>query len=126
MAALDAFMAIWAKPRGTFGDGVPQDGSAYDASPALTRFQGDVPSAAPGAAWVGIAADAYGSANERQAVVLGETAQLDQRLRAEIDRSAAIVQSGRRDLDSVRERVRTAAAGVLELDPMRPGASVPR
>ncbi|PRC43702.1 hypothetical protein C6A85_000000104000, partial [Mycobacterium sp. ITM-2017-0098] len=112
MAALDAFMAIWSKARGTFGDGVPQDGSAYDASSALTRLQGDVRNAAPGAAWEGAAAEAYGSANERQAVVLGEAARLDQRLRAEIDRSAEVVQAGRRDLDSVRERVRTAAAGV--------------
>lgn len=112
MAALDAFMAIWAKARRTFGDGVPQDGSAYDASPVLTRLQGDVRSAAPGGTWDGNAAEAYGSANERHAVVLGETAQLDQRLRAEIDRSAEVVQAGRRDLDSVRERVQTAAAGV--------------
>lgn len=112
MSALEAFMAIWSRARGTFGDGVPQDGSAYDASSALTRLQGDVRGAAPGAAWAGAAADAYESANERHAVVLGEAARLDQRLRAEIDRSAEVVQSGRRDLDSVRERVRTAAAGV--------------
>lgn len=112
MAALDAFMAIWSKARGTFGDGVPQDGSAYDASTALIRLQGDVRAAAPGAGWAGTASEVYGSANERHAVVLGETARLDQRLRAEIDRSAEVVQAGRRDLDAVRERVRFAAAGV--------------
>ncbi|ABM14837.1 EspA/EspE family type VII secretion system effector [Mycolicibacterium sp. jd] len=112
MAVLDAFMAIWSKARGTFGDGVPQDGSVYDASPALTRLQDEVRGAAPRETWTGSASDGYASANERHASVLGETALLDRRLRAEIDRSAEVVRAGRRELDAVRRRVSEAAAGV--------------
>lgn len=112
MAVLDAFNAIWSKARATFGDGVPQDGSAYDASSALTELQYEVRSAAPRDTWTGSASDGYASANERHASLLGEAAGLDRRLRAEIDRSAEVVRAGRRDLDAVRQRVSDAAAGV--------------
>ena len=112
MGVLDAFMAVWAKARATFGEGLPQDGSAFDESATLLRLQSQVHSATPGERWQGPASDAYAVANDQHASVLGGAAHLDRRLRAEVDRSAAVVTAGRRDLDAVRDWVTNAAATV--------------
>lgn len=112
MGVLDAFMAVWAKARSTFGEGIPQDGSAFDESAALLRLQSEVQRAGPGQHWDGPGSDVYAAANEEQARVLGEAAGLDRRLRVEVDRSAEVVAAGRRDLDRVREWVLSAASGV--------------
>lgn len=112
MGVLDAFMAVWAKARATFGEGLPQDGAAFDESATLLRLQSQVHSATPGERWQGPASDAYAVANDQHASVLGGAAHLDRRLRAEVDRSAAVVTAGRRDLDAVRDWVTNAAATV--------------
>ncbi|GAB3237065.1 hypothetical protein GCM10027535_48640 [Mycolicibacterium hippocampi] len=112
MGVLDAFMAVWAKARATFGEGLPQDGSAFDQSATLLRLQSQVQAARPGERWQGPASDAYAVANDQHAGVLGGAARLDRRLRAEVDRSAAVVTAGRRDLDAVRDWVTNAAATV--------------
>lgn len=112
MGVLDAFMATWSKARATFGEGTPQDGSPFDHSPALLEMQSRVQEARPRDHWTGPGSDTYADANEKQARVLGESANLDRRLRAEVDRSAAIVALGRRDLDGVRQWVVNVAATV--------------
>ena len=91
MGALEGFMATWAKARTTFGQGTPQDGAVFDNSPQLRQMQSNVESARPGSQWTGAGSDSYDGANQRQGRVLGETAALDQKLRAEVDRSAAVV-----------------------------------
>lgn len=112
MGVVDAFMAVWAKARSTFGEGVPQDGSGFDESPTLLRLQAQVQAATPDGHWRGPSSDAYALVNDRHAGVLGGAAHLDRRLRAEVDRSAAVVAAGRRDLDAVRQWVAQAAATV--------------
>lgn len=52
----------------------------------------------------------YDTTNQKQNRVLGETAVLDQKLRSEVDRAAAVVTAGRRDLDAVRQWVVNAAS----------------
>lgn len=112
MGVLDAFVAIWSKARATFGEGTPQDGSAFDAGPTMLQLQSQVQAAKPVDRWQGPASDTYARANEQHARVLGESARLDRRLRAEVDRSASVVAAGRRDLDAVRQWVANAAATV--------------
>lgn len=112
MSVLEAFMATWSKARATFGEDTPQDGSVVDASATLWQMQSEVERSKPADDWRGLGSDTYASANERQARVLGETANLDRRLRAEVQRSATVVAAGRRDLDGVREWVANAAAAV--------------
>ncbi|MDT5197137.1 MAG: hypothetical protein QOH20_3891 [Mycobacterium sp.] len=112
LGALEGFMATWAKARTTFGEGTPQDGAVFDNSPQLRQMQSNVESAKPGSQWTGAGADTYDAANQRQGRVLGDAAVLDQKLRAEVDRSAAVVAAGRRDLDAVRHWVVSAASTV--------------
>ncbi|MCV7151920.1 EspA/EspE family type VII secretion system effector [Mycolicibacterium pyrenivorans] len=112
MGVADAFMAVWARARATLGEGVPQDGSAFDESPTLLRLQSQVQAAAPQGRWQGPSSDAYAFVNDRHAGALGAAALLDRRLRSEIDRSVAVVTAGRRDLDDVRQWVENAAAAV--------------
>ncbi|MCU1694964.1 MAG: hypothetical protein JWR34_1027 [Mycobacterium sp.] len=112
MGVLDGFMTTWSKARTTFGEGTPQDGAQFDSSPQLQQMQSNVESAKPGSQWTGAGADTYDVANQQQARVLGEAAALDQKLRAEVDRSAAVVAAGRRDLDAVRQWVVSAASTV--------------
>ena len=54
----------------------------------------------------------YETANKDHGRVLGQLAGLDQRVAAEVDRSAQVVATGRRDLDAVRKWVLDAAASV--------------
>lgn len=111
MGVLDGFLTTWSKARTTFGEGVPTEGAQFDNSPELLRMQSNVEAAKPGSQWTGAAADGYATANQQQGRVLGEVA-LDQKLRAEVDRSAAVVAAGRRDMDAVRQWVVSAASTV--------------
>jgi uncharacterized protein YukE len=112
MGALEAFKTTWSRARATFGEGTPTEGAAFDASKQLRASQTSVESAAPGDRWRGSAAEAYAEANRRQGNVLGRMADLDQRLGAEVDRSAAVVAAGRRNLDEVKQWVTDAASSV--------------
>jgi hypothetical protein len=112
VSALDGFLATWSQARATFGEGVPNEGSQFDHSGRLRGLQDDVKSLAPGSDWTGSGSDTYADANSRQARTLGNLADLDERLGAEVDRSAAVVSAGRRDLDAVRQWVVDAAATV--------------
>ncbi|WP_326545118.1 EspA/EspE family type VII secretion system effector [Mycolicibacterium sp. ND9-15] len=112
MGVLDAFLSTWSQARATFGEGTPRDGAGLDNSSRLESIRGDVEAAAPGSNWTGSGADGYADENARQANALGVMAGLDRRLAAEVDRSAAVVAAGRRDLDAVRKWVVDAAATV--------------
>ena len=109
---LDGFESTWSNARSAFGQGTPHEGSQFDNSTQLRQMQSNVESAKPDARWTGSASDSYGSANEKQGRVLGQMADLDQRLRTEIDRSAQVVTAGRQNLDAVRQWVHDAAATV--------------
>ena len=111
MSALDAFLSTWDRARTTFGEGTPHGGDAVDRSAQLRALQGDVQAAAP-TDWTGSAADTYAEANQRQGRAIGAMADIDSRLRAEVDRSADVVSAGRRELDAVRQWVVDAAATV--------------
>lgn len=112
MSALNAFMATWSRARATFGEGTPADGSQFDQSAQFRELQSQVEAAAPGSNWSGAASDSYAEANARQAHKLRNIGELDQRLGAEVQRSAAVVAAGRRDLDAVKQWVSDAAATV--------------
>lgn len=112
MGVLEAFESVWSNARSTFGQGVPQHGAAFDNSGQLRELESQVGSAAPGSRWTGSAAESYASTNDRHGAVLGRIAELDQRLSAEVDKSAAVVAAGRRELDAVRQWVRAAASSV--------------
>ena len=60
VGVLDAFLVTWSRARAAFGDGAPQDGSAYDQSPALLELQAEVAGGGPGQHWRGPGSDAYG------------------------------------------------------------------
>jgi hypothetical protein len=109
---LNGFLSTWSNARHTFGEGTPQTGSQYDASNTLNQLQSTVQTAAPGSKWTGGAATAYGAANTEHGRVLGQMAELDRRLAAEVDYSAQVVEAGRRNLDAVRQWVVDAAASV--------------
>jgi uncharacterized protein YukE len=110
VSVLDAFLSTWECARKTFGEGTPLGGDAFDGSAHLRTLQRDVEAAAQTPDWTGPAAERYTDANQRQGRTLGALADLDQQLRAEIERSAEVVTAGRRDLDAVRERVLAVAS----------------
>jgi hypothetical protein len=112
VGVLDGFLSTWSNTRLTFGEGTPQSGAQYDNSGTLRGLQSTVKTAAPGSQWTGGAANAYGAANTEHGRVLGQMAGLDQRLAAEVDNSAQVVDAGRRNLDAVRQWVVDAAASV--------------
>jgi hypothetical protein len=112
VAVLDAFLSTWSHARAAFGEGVPQDGAQFDNSAHLRQLQSNVESAAPGANWTGPGSDAYAEANSKHGRTLGAMAGLDRRLGAEVERSAAVVAAGRRDLDAVKQWVVDAASTV--------------
>jgi hypothetical protein len=112
LGALDGFESTWSNARSTFGQGTPQEGAQFDNSGQLRQMQSTVESAKPGERWTGSGSDAYATANEKQSRVLGQLADLDQRLRTEVDRSAQVVNAGRQNLDAVRQWVHDAAATV--------------
>ena len=110
MSVLNAFLATWTGARETFGAGSPEGGAQFDSSPTLQQLEADVKSAAPGSRWTGTASSAYETVNKDHGRVLGQMAGLDQRVAAEVDRSAQVVGAGRRELDAVRKWVVDAAA----------------
>jgi hypothetical protein len=112
MTVIGAFLSTWSHTRRTFGNGTPVSGAQYDNSDSLHEVETSLESAAPGPLWSGSAATDYGDANIKQRHVIGRLAELDQRLASEIDRSAHVVEAGRRDLENVRQRVVDAAASV--------------
>lgn len=112
VGALDGFRSMWTNANATFGHGTPTGGAQFDRSGEMHRLQNTVTSAGPGSAWLGAASDSYSAANGRQSRVLGGIADLDQRLGVEVDRAAAVVTTGRRDLDSVRQWMNDAATAV--------------
>jgi hypothetical protein len=94
VSVLDGFLSTWSNARQTFGEGTPQSGAQYDRSGELRQAQSTVTSAAPGSRWMGGAANAYEAANTDYGRVLGQLAGLDQRLAAEVDNSAKVVDAG--------------------------------
>lgn len=112
MGVLDAFTSTWSNARTTFGQGTPQTGKPFDASSQLGQLESDLRAAAPGSRWTGSASAAYDAVNTEHRRVIGEIGGLDQRLRTQIDRSAAVVTAGRADLDAVRKWVLDAASAV--------------
>lgn len=111
-APLAGFLATWTHANSTFGQGTPIDGTTFDKSAQLTQLQQDVQSAAPNSRWSGAAADSYADANSTHQRTIGNIVELDKRLGTEVDRSAAVVTAGRRDLEAVRKMVLDAAATV--------------
>lgn len=109
MNALDAFLSAWDQARATFGEGAPIEGTEFDKGTQLRALQDAVQSAGPGEHWTGTAADNYAEANARHAARVGQIAELDERLGAEITRSAEVVLAGRRELDALRQWVTDAA-----------------
>lgn len=112
MSALDAFLSIWSKARATFGEGEPIDGATFDKSAQLRDLHEVVRSATPGERWSGSASDSYADRNSQHATRFSQLAELDRRLGVEVDRSAAVVAAGRRDLDSLRQWVTDASTGL--------------
>ena len=112
VGALDGFLSTWSAANATFGQGAPTNGSQFDQSGRLRQMQQRVQSATPRSGWTGAGSDTYADANGRHERTLGNLADLDKRLGAEVDRSAAVVAAGRRDLDAVRKWVVDAAATV--------------
>ncbi len=112
VSALDGFRTIWSHANATFGQGIPSGGSQFDQSSRLQGLQDAVKSARPDAAWTGSASESYAEANSKHERTIGGIASLDKRLASEVDRSAAVVTAGRRDLEDVRQWVNDAAARV--------------
>src|SRR5262245_65848536 len=96
-------MSVWSGARQIFALEPPQDGNQINKSAQLRQLQSKVQSAAPGSQWTGSGSDAYAEANTMHARNLGALAALDERLAAEIDRSAAVGTAGRRELEAVRK-----------------------
>ena len=112
VSALEGFLSTWTQAHATFGQGTPTEGAQFDQSGRLLALQAAVQSAAPNSGWTGAASDSYAEANSAHARTLGNLAEVDKRLGAEVGRGAAVVAAGRRDLDAVRKWVVDAAATV--------------
>ena len=112
MSVLNAFMTTWSSARRTYGEGTPETGAQYDSSGALRQLESGLAAATPGSRWTGAGSTAYATANTEHRRVLGQLAGLDQRLAAEVDNSASVVDAGRRNLDALRQWVADAAASV--------------
>lgn len=111
MSPLNAFTTTWTATRATFGDGTPVDGSQLDGS-AVRAGQEVAQSAKPTDEWSGTGAGAYSAANSTHVSQLGAFAEIDRRFGVEIGHSAEVVNTGRRDLATVRKWVADAAATV--------------
>ena len=112
MGVVDGFDSTWSNAKSTFGQGTPQDGRAVRQQRSVAADAVRCGFGGPDSRWTGSASDSYASANDKQGRVLGQIADLDQRLRTEVDRSAQVVNAGRQNLDSVRQWVHDAAATV--------------
>ncbi|MDT5019103.1 MAG: hypothetical protein QOD39_5263 [Mycobacterium sp.] len=105
-------MLVWSRASETFGVSTPQGGDRWDQSAQLRQLQRGVQSAAPRSEWTGAGSDTFVQANGRHGRTIGAIADLDMRLGGEVDRSAAVVTAGRRDLDAVKQWVADAASTV--------------
>lgn len=114
MGAVEGFFRLWDKTRATYGEGTPQTGEQFDHSAILRELETQLESTAPGDQWTGTAADAYGAVNAEHRRVIGELANLDQRLGAQVTKSAQVVTAGRDDLENLRYRVAAIAARLPE------------
>lgn len=112
MSTIDAFFSTWTCARATFGAGIPSTGETYDESSRLESLRSTLDQAAPQRHWSGAAAATYGAVNAEHQRVIGEMGSLDRLLAKQVDQSAPIVATGRRELDAVRQWVLAAAAGV--------------
>ncbi|OBB54557.1 MULTISPECIES: EspA/EspE family type VII secretion system effector [Mycolicibacterium] len=112
VSALDGFYTTWDNARQTFGQGTPQPGADFDKSPQLTDLGSGVTAAAPGSKWSGAAATNYDKANTDHQTVFTRLAELDRRIAQQVDQSAQVVATGRRNLDQVRQWVTDAANSV--------------
>ncbi|OBI75161.1 EspA/EspE family type VII secretion system effector [Mycobacterium sp. E740] len=112
MSSIEAFLTTWSDARVTYGEGAPQTGAQYDNSGMLRGLQSNLDSAAPGSRWSGGAATKYAEANTEHRRVIGQLADLDRRLAAEVDNSARSVDAGRRSLEGLRRWVVDAADSV--------------
>ena len=112
VSALEGFRTIWSRANATFGDGIPFDGSRFGPSSGLQAVQATLLLARPDAGWTGSAADFYAQAHDEQVRAIDGIVALEERLAAEVDRSAAVVTAGRQDLESIRQWVDAAAARV--------------
>jgi uncharacterized protein YukE len=112
ISVLGAFLSTWDDARATLGAGTPVDGTRFDMGGRLDELHRTVAAATPGSVWTGSSAEAYTDRNHQLAATLARLAELDRRLGAEVDRSAQVVAAGRRDLDTVKQWVLSAAASV--------------
>ena len=112
MGAMEAFLATWSHARATFGEGTPETGATFDSSTDLHRLESVARTAAAAQHWSGGAATAYDAKNSEHADTLAKMADLDRRIGAEVDRSAAVIARGREELDAVRQWVLAAASSV--------------
>jgi len=103
-------MSVWSKARAAFGEGSPVEGVEFDKSAQFQDLHDTVRTAVPDEHWTGGAADSYADKNSAHAAQLGRMAELDKRLAIEVDRSAAVVAAGRRELDQVKQWVADASA----------------
>lgn len=108
MGAIEGFSTTWSQARGTFGQGVPDDGAQFDQSETLRRLQDDVTSAGPNSNWSGAGSRTYAAANAEHVRAFDGLASADQRLAVEIGNSAAVITAGRRDLETIRRWVADA------------------
>ena len=116
MTIFGAFLSTWDDARATFGSATPVGGAEFDKSDQFHELRSTVLAAALGGRWEGTAAAVYDDRNRAHAATIGRLAELDRRLGAQVDRSAAVVAAGRRDLDSVKQWVVDAAASAPPTD----------
>lgn len=112
MSALNGFYSTWADARETFGQGAPQTGSDFDNSAQLRTLGTGLDDAKPGEHWSGAAASGYDKANTDHQRVFTTLAELDRKLAQQVDRSAQVVDTGRQNLDALRQWVTDAANSV--------------
>ena len=87
------------------GHGAPYDVANKEARAYMKPLQDQVKAAGPGTHWTGGAADRYADANAKHAQTLGRLADLDKRVGDELERSADVVNGGRRELDALKRWV---------------------
>ncbi|WP_422744244.1 EspA/EspE family type VII secretion system effector [Mycobacterium sp. WMMD1722] len=112
MSALDGFYSTWADAKETFGQGTPQTGAEFDHSAQLRTLGTGLDDAKPGEQWSGSAASGYDKANSDHQRVFTTLADLDRRLAQQVDRSAQVVDTGRQNLDALKQWVTDAANSV--------------
>ncbi|MCX8561728.1 EspA/EspE family type VII secretion system effector [Mycolicibacterium mucogenicum] len=117
MGIADAFDGVWNRAYGTYGQGTPKGGEHFDKSTQFREMQDSVKAAAPDDRWQGTASQAYDKVNKDHGNSFGTLADLDKRYAAEIDKSAAAVATGRRNLETIRASFMASIAGLDESKP---------